>query len=127
MKAKLLLIATFLLAGCGSESIREMSSKEEVAIRFETNMSYERVYRNLLNGMKECHNWGSSQVEGQLYPETKLGEIAFRHKVRGILLGVEVRAITNSSSEVVAYGSNPVWVNAAKRDLGRIAYGATCE
>lgn len=105
----ILTAAAALTAGCAPNSVLELK-EERAPKRFIADAPYEEVYRTLYYALDHCGPEGviaaSSDVRGNLYPESGLGEISLFYNNMGdksVLAHVEVRDLDRRQTAVTAY------------------------
>lgn len=121
-------IASIALCGCAATSIREIKSSPAATTSFETNINYQRLYKNLVTKFSECMGEGyvggfaTTHIKHALYSDLKEATISYTMDNLGQNIYYHADIIgTEKGSKVIAYVSLNTW----KRTLDNTKNWAT--
>jgi hypothetical protein len=120
--ASAFLIFAFIGSGCAPSTVQGLRENHSGRTEFEVQQNYQPVYRTILEQSRTCrqgfHGFVPTYVQGDLYHDTRRGNIsvAQHNAIYGILtwLAIDVSALDDNTTRVVAYYTNDHWAPAAQ-------------
>lgn len=118
----MIILLVALVTGCAPATFGELRKKPGGGeASFQATQNYASVYRTILTNARKCYQGGAITaqliVQGDLYPDTKSGEITVAlHGGLGVdtYLGIDIKAIDDGNTTVKMYSALSSWSGSMK-------------